>query len=225
VSEGTGSGGSGGSVDPGGRWTGEGGSGYGGPTPQPDGSAWGMPGGSAPGYGQAPDPYPAGNPYGTPPPASPPPPAAPYGVQPDAAQPYGAPPYGAQPEYAAQPEYGAQPGYAGAQPYGAQPYGAQPYGAQPYGAQPGYPVYVPKPGPSASTIVLTVVSALLTMTCYGALVGLAPLILAIIALVKNDQEPQSAKNLTKIGWIVFGAGMGLLALGIFGVVIAALMDS
>lgn len=116
-----------------------------------------------------------------------PPPAPPV---PTAAPPYAPPPYGPA-GYAG--SYG--PGYAG---YG---WGPPPAG---YGwGPPGYP-YPPRPGPSGSTIALTIVAALLTMSCYFTIAGLPSLVMAILALVRNDQDPEGARRLTRNGWIVMG---------------------
>jgi hypothetical protein len=82
------------------------------------------------------------------------------------------------------------------------------------GYPPGYPYvhgYIaPRPGPSASTIALTILSALATMSCYFTVVGLPALVLAILALVRVEQDPAGAERMTKIGWIVLGVGAVLV---------------
>jgi hypothetical protein len=127
-----------------------------------------------------------------------------------------APGYGA-PGYAAPPGYGTPPGYPAPQGYGTPPGYAPPqgYGA-PQGYWQGYPTQPAAPT-NASTVVLTVISALFTVSCYGTLIGIAPLILAIIALTRNSNDPQGARSLTKIGWIVFGS---LLAIAVVLVIVA-----
>jgi hypothetical protein len=79
-----------------------------------------------------------------------------------------------------------------------------------------YAPYLTQPAPpvSGSTIVLTVISALLTVSCYFTVAGIAPLIIAIIALTRNTADPAGARRLTRIGWIVLGAGSALIVLGI-----------
>jgi hypothetical protein len=108
---------------------------------------------------------------------------------------FGGSPYG-QPTYG-QPTYG-QPTY-GQPAYGQPPYGQPAYGQPPYG-QPAY-VAAPTPVP-ASTIVLLCISGLLTLSCYLAPIGIAPLVLSVVALTRHKQQPDSARKLTRIGWIV-----------------------
>jgi hypothetical protein len=61
-------------------------------------------------------------------------------------------------------------------------------------------------------IALTILSALVTMSCYFTLAGLPALVLAIVALVRVGQDPARAERLTKIGWIVLGVGIVLVFL-------------
>lgn len=78
-----------------------------------------------------------------------------------------------------------QPAYPQAIPYAAAP-GAPltPYPMYPgYGQQPSGPQ--PETG-QVSSIICLVISGLLTVSCYFTLIGLAPLILSIVALVKSN---------------------------------------
>lgn len=62
---------------------------------------------------------------------------------------------------------------------------------------------LPSPSqPSISAMVLTGVSAMLTLSVYCACIGLPPLIFGIMALVKQSQDPAGASRLAKIGWVV-----------------------
>lgn len=79
--------------------------------------------------------------------------------------------------------------------------GTEPPG-QPAGGQQPVP---PCPRCRASTVVLPVISGLLTPSCYGAVIGLAPLVLSIIAMTRDRQEPARGRQLTRIGWIVLPA--------------------
>lgn len=111
-----------------------------------------------------------------------------------------------------------QPG-GGYLPGGYQPQGASgpsgptlPSGApNPYGN-------LPRPAqPSISAMVLTGVSAMLTLSVYCACIGLPPLILGIMALVKHSQDPAGASRLAKIGWVVLAV---MTVLTIAGLVLA-----
>lgn len=158
----------------------------------------------------APPPYPQE--YGTP--APPPPPSgAPYGAPPPAAtSPYAPPgqegpaaPEGAPSPYGSGP-YDAPP--AGGPPYGGAPYGSAPYGspASPYGAPP--PAYYQSAAPQSNTsaLVLTIVSAIGTLSCC---LPLPALILGIMALTKQTNEPEQSAKLARYGWITFGAMVAL----------------
>ena len=116
----------------------------------------------------------------------------------------------------------------GAEPPG-QPAGGQqpvpPYPSQPpgYGQPPPYSGYAGSPavGPPApaSTIVLLVISGLLTLSCYGAVIGLAPLVLSIIAMTRYKQEPVRARQLTRIGWIVLAAVGAVVLLAVIAAIV------
>jgi hypothetical protein len=151
----------------------------------------------------------AGEPHGVPPYGSPPPA---YGPPPG---PYGPPPgpYGPQPG-----PYGQPPA-----PYG-QPSGPQVpyYGSPPgYGPPPGYAF--PRPTP-ASMIVLVVLSALATTSCYFTLAGLPAVILGAIALSRNATDPQQAQRLARTGWIVLGGVSAFIVLAV-AVVVAVSMGT
>lgn len=142
--------------------------------------------------------------------------------------------------YPATPTQGPQLPYGGAPPYGQAspssgipPYGqVSPYPAYgqappytPYGQAPPYPPYGEAPSSlyqtpqqNVSAIVLTIVSALLTVSCYFSLVGIVPLVIAIIALTKQGTDITGSRRLSRIGWIV----LGVLAL-LFVAVAAALV--
>ena len=120
----------------------------------------------------------------------------------------------------------------GAEPPG-QPAGGQqpapPYPPLPagYGQPPSYGYtgsgYAGSPaaGPPvpASTVVLLVISGLLTLSCYGAVIGFAPLVLSIIAMTRYKQEPARARQLTRIGWIVLAAVGAVVVLAVIAAIV------
>lgn len=118
---------------------------------------------------------------------------------PPASTAYGAP-TGGEP-YAAPGPYGT-PG-----PYGA-PDAANPYGtpAAPYGTPPQAYYQSAPPQSNTSALVLTIVSAIGTLSCC---LPLPALILGIVALSKQTTEPQRSAQLAKYGWITFGAMIAL----------------
>ncbi|MCA1782476.1 MAG: hypothetical protein ABR500_08205 [Dermatophilaceae bacterium] len=132
----------------------------------------------------APPPYPQE--YGNP--ASPPPPPPPAGA------PFGTPP--------------PPPSSPYAPPSGAGSYGAPAYGTPdaPYGAPP--PAYYQNAAPQSNTsaLVLTIVSAIGTLSCC---LPLPALILGIMALTKQTSEPEQSAKLAKYGWITFGVMVAL----------------
>ena len=138
-------------------------------------------------------------------PVPPPPPAStPYGA-PTGAQPYGPPtPFGTPGAYGAPGE----PGASG--PYGT-PDAANPYGTPnaPYGTPP--PAYYQSAPPQSNTsaLVLTIISAIGTLSCC---LPLPALILGIVALTKQTSEPELSAQLAKYGWITFCAMFALAAL-------------
>ena len=139
-------------------------------------------------------------------PPPPPPSSTPYGA-PTAAQPYGPPtPFGTPGSYGA-------PGAPGAPgPYGT-PDAANPYGAPsaPYGTPP--PSYYQSAPPQSNTsaLVLTIISAIGTLSCC---LPLPALILGIVALTKQTSEPERSAQLAKYGWITFGVMFALAALAL-----------
>lgn len=150
-------------------------------------------------------------------------PAYPHGGPPPPA-PYGSPPGQQAQGSSSYPGYGYQ-----GQPYGS--YQGQPgYGPSQGGppAYPGYPGYgyTPPGRPSttnASTIVLLVLSGLLTAsTC---IMGLPSLVMSIIAITKQDNDPEGARRLTMWGWIVLAIMVVLGAIAIAGIIAWAVTHS
>ncbi|HEX5510126.1 MAG TPA: hypothetical protein VFX41_00295 [Actinomycetales bacterium] len=158
----------------------------------------------------------------------------------------GTPGHDAQPEQRPQPEQPAQTEAPYAQPqYGQWTYGGAPetgspqYGSPQYGDQYGASQYgspyaptpytggAPAQSPSVppSTIVLAVISGLATLTCWGAPVGLAPMIMAIIALASYKQDIDRARRLTRWGWIVFGILAAVAALIIILIIVLAIASN
>lgn len=145
----------------------------------------------------APLPYPQE--YGAPPP---PPPSA--------GSPFGAPP---PPSSYPAPGQESQAAPEGSSPYGGSPYGTPPYGtpaygtpASPYGTPP--PAYYQSAAPQSNTsaLILTIVSAIGTLSCC---LPLPALILGIVALTKQTTEPERSAQLAKYGWVTFGVMVGL----------------
>lgn len=123
------------------------------------------------------------NPYA----ASPPPPPA--------GDPYAAPQPAYDP-YAATGAPAAQGGYPAYQAPG-----------QWQGPPPGYGA---PPAQNTSALVLTIMSAIATVSCCF---GIFALPFGIIALTKNATDPEGSRRLAKIGWIVFGVTAVLLVVG------------
>jgi hypothetical protein len=85
------------------------------------------------------------------------------------------------------------------------------------------PYAVPGRGSNGSAIALTVVSGVLFLiSCGGAFLAAVPgLVFGILGMTKHSTDPAGAARLTRIGWIVFAAGLlvsllGLAALLAFG---------
>jgi hypothetical protein len=139
-------------------------------------------------------------------------PAAPYGEQPQQPvdprsfpppQVYGQPAPPAADPYAQPAPYGqpaAYPGYGPPAPYGGYPQPAG-YGTPAYG---GYPQPAPTPG---SSIALVVVSGFFVLC---GLIGVPSLVIGIVALTRARTQPDEAKRLTWIGWLVLGILLALL---------------
>ena len=167
---------------------------------------------------------PTSNPYAQQPPVQPygQPPIQPYG-QPQVPQ-YGQPqvPQYGQPQV---PQYDQPPAQQYGQPQVGEPYPSygqpqvgQPYPAQQYGQQ--YPGYGQQPlmngapkEANGSAIALTIISVL----SLCAVLPIASMVLGIVALAKNAQDPQGSRKLTNIGWIVFGVAW-VLVIGFFFIV-------
>ena len=177
-------------------------------------------------YGPPPGAVPPPSGDDVPPPPPPPPgfeapPAPPFAAPPPAPseQVFAAPPVPQPPAPGpAGPVYGTPPGYP-VPPPGYPPQGYPQGFAQPYPpgyAPPGYapvPYAYPNPTP-ASMIVLVVLSAVAAASCYFSLAGIPAVILGAIALNTNRTDPQRARHLAKIGWIVFGAVTAFILLAI-----------
>lgn len=178
---------------------------------------------------------PATQEIGTPPteavPLPPPGPFAPLptpGQQPAPPQPYGATPsphpYGPPPPLGPPPPVGPPTAYGQDLPSQAavqaahtssasNPYAHNPYARTPGPVPPGAPSQAPPPGSyrpappgaNASAIVLCVLSVVsLLPTC---LCSVPALIISIIALSKNSDDPAGSRRLTKWGWGAWAAGI------------------
>jgi hypothetical protein len=176
----------------------------------PGGPSYGQAGSPQSPYGQQPQ---QPSPYGQTPGQAP----SPYS-QPQQPGPYGQPqgPYvaGQQP---ARPAPGAGQGY----PYGQQPgYGQQGYGqAQPYGY--GQSPYAPARRTNGSAIALLIVSGVSTL--FGCIFAIPAVILAILALVKQDDSPSDSARLSRWGWIAYGIAVALVVVG--GIIAIAVVAS
>jgi hypothetical protein len=73
-------------------------------------------------------------------------------------------------------------------------------------------------------IVLVVLSALATTSCYFTVAGLPAVILGAMALSKNATDPQHAQRLARAGWIVLGAVSAFIVLAVV-VVVAVSMGT
>lgn len=126
-------------------------------------------------------------PYGSPPPYVPPAPTADGPAEPPN-------PYAANPPPPSNP-------YASGNPYGSSSApGLPPVGLPPYGYQ-----QVPERQTNVSAIVLLILSGLM----FCCVVQIPATILAIVALTKQNADPQGSRRLTKYGWIAFGVGIVL----------------
>lgn len=151
-------------------------------------------------------------------PSQPTPPAPPAPPAPSYESPYQAPrgdsyPYAGSSAQPTNP-YAATPPPAPTDPYAAPQAAYDPYAATGApAAQGGYPAYQApgqwqappaaygaQPESNTSGIVLTVVSAIAMFTCCF---GVFPLIFGILSLTKNSTDPEGARRMSKIGWIVF----------------------
>ncbi|QBF47162.1 hypothetical protein [Janibacter limosus] len=137
-------------------------------------------------------------------------------------------------------------------PRGNGPYSSDPYSSDPYvpggpSGQQQLPAYEPgrsaplpqPPGPplpppyaypmgaptptNTSAIVLIVLSSLTIFTGYCCYIGIPGLVLGILGVTKQATDPEGAAKLTKIGWISFGALIGLTLLAVAGVILFAVL--
>ncbi|WP_435202263.1 hypothetical protein [Janibacter sp. GS2] len=122
---------------------------------------------------------------------------------PDDGQPYSDDPYVPVNRPQQQPAYGGPP--------------TPPPGGQ---LGPGAPAAPPFPYPTAkqpanvSAIVLTVVSGLATVTGVCCFVSIIPLVFGILGIVKQDNDPEGAAQMTKYGWISFAVIAALTIIGV-----------
>jgi hypothetical protein len=85
-----------------------------------------------------------------------------------------------------------------------------------------YPMGAPTPT-NTSAIVLIVLSSLTIFTGYCCYIGIPGLVLGILGVTKQATDPEGAAKLTKIGWISFGALIGLTLLAVAGVILFAVL--
>ncbi|WP_068251127.1 hypothetical protein [Janibacter corallicola] len=98
------------------------------------------------------------------------------------------------------------------QPYPQPPSPYTPYPQGPDGQPPVAPGYYrPPTPPNTSAIVLTVVSGLLVITVYCCPIGAIPLVLGVLGMAQQASDPESARRMTTIGWVVL-IGLTILAL-------------
>lgn len=152
---------------------------------------------------------PQGYPWGPPEPSG----ASPQGSRPPEQPPQPAQPQPAQPQH--DPYGGGQ--YSGPwTQHGDQqgPYTGIPHGSAGPVQQPGYGAPVRHGGVPTSTIILLVVSGISVVTGFLFIPGIAPLVLAIVAMVRAGRDPAGARHLTRIGWIVYGVVAVLTVIGL-----------
>jgi hypothetical protein len=177
------------------------------------GSSYPPPGQGVPGQGQYPQGSSEQQPYGQ----------DPYGQgsygQGGAGQDQPYPAYGQQPQGTGYPEYGPQgasgPGYPAPAPPAGYPTPYQPA----YGAAPAYAA----PRQNTGALVLTIVSGVTLVFCGGLLV-IPALILGIIGLTKQNEDPEGSSRMTRYGWWAYAAGVAvtiIAAIAILGFFIAA----
>lgn len=140
-----------------------------------------------------------------------------------------------------------QPDPRGNGPYSSDPYSSDPYVPGGPSGQQQLPAYEPgrsaplpqPPGPplpppyaypmgaptptNTSAIVLIVLSSLTIFTGYCCYIGIPGLVLGILGVTKQATDPEGAAKLTKIGWISFGALIGLTLLAVAGVILFAVL--
>ena len=70
---------------------------------------------------------------------------------------------------------------------------------------------------------MIVLSSLTIFTGYCCYIGIPGLVLGILGVTKQATDPEGAAKLTKIGWISFGALIGLTLLAVAGVILFAVL--
>ena len=119
--------------------------------------------------------------------------------------------------------YAATPPPPPYDPYAAPQPAYDPYAASASQAQPGgYPqyqapgqwqappaAYGAPPPQNTSALVLTILSGLALVSCCNVFV-IPSLVLGIMGLTKNNEDPAGARRLTKFGWIGFGIAIALV---------------
>jgi hypothetical protein len=104
---------------------------------------------------------------------------------------------------------------------GALPQGYPPeYGTPQYARVQQVPVYVPAPTARTSTtplsaIALLIVSTLTLFTCLLTPAGIIGMIFGVIALILSSASYDRGRQMSIIGWVVFGSVTGLFALFYF----------
>ena len=80
----------------------------------------------------------------------------------------------------------------------------------PFGQQPDpYRHHAPPPAPDRSSIQTNAIILIVVGVLCG---GMVPMVFGIIALTQLDSDPESARRMNKIGWIVFAAIIGFSVL-------------
>lgn len=146
---------------------------------------------------------------------------------PTAPSPYPSAPTPYPSEYTAPPTadgpYGTPPPASPPQEPAAAAYPPQAYGepSAPYGTPPPYYVSA-APQSNTSALVLTIVSAIGTVSCC---LPLPALILGIIALTKQTTDPENSAKLAKYGWITFGAMVTLAVVAFVAIIAVGLVTA
>ncbi|MFL6053716.1 MAG: hypothetical protein ACJ72W_12495 [Actinoallomurus sp.] len=118
---------------------------------------------------------------------------------------YGQSPHGQDP-YGQQGRQNTQPGWQ--DPYAQQnQYGQQGYG---YYGPPG----APAGGTNAGTVGALIANIIAALLCCGGIAWLPGIILAAIAMNRNNTDPESAKQLTLWSWVCFALNI-VLAIVLF----------
>lgn len=76
---------------------------------------------------------------------------------------------------------------------------------------------------NTSAIVLSVISGVLTISGVCCVVGLVPLIFGVLGITQNASDPEHARKMTRIGWIVLVLLSLLVVLAIIGAVLFVTM--